>query len=308
VQIILAGLVGDLTTDQLPALVVSGVILGSLYFLLASGLVVVYRLTNTLNFAQGGLATFGAFVFYLELQPELPDALAFAVSALAGAALAAAIDRLSLRGLHGAPDAAVRSVVITIGWMLLLPELVIKIWGSTTAVVTDVFPTGGAFMLGDVTVTKNQLGIFLTTIGMSILLTAFLRWSPLGLMIRAVASNEDAAMLLGIRIGLVSAVSWGIAGIFGATAGIFLSPNLSLNPFLITLFVIPAFAAAAIGRLHSLGLAFVGAMALGIGSNVVASAFPRVRGARESVPFALIMVALIVQSALASRSTRVARA
>ena len=278
--------------DIFVPLVVSGIVTGSLYFLVAAGLVVVYRLSRILNFAHGSVGMVGAYIFFVGLWPHMPMGLALPLALLASAGLGVFIERFTIRRANR--QSSLAAIIVTVGWMTLLPVLVSNITEGGTRVVPQLFPKTQILEWGSLFVTADQLIVLAIAIALGIGFWALLRYTTVGLQMRAVAASPDGAALLGVNVNLVAAVSWGLAGVFAGVAGILISPFINLSNVTLTLLVVPGYAAALAGGLQSVGAAFAGAMVLGIGGALLRGYGSDITGLQDAFPFLLIMLLLIV--------------
>jgi branched-chain amino acid transport system permease protein len=280
--------------NLLPAFTVSGLALGGVYALAATGLVLIYRVSGVLNFAHGGVAMFATFIAYQVTEVMgLPAIVGLLTAVVAGALIGFAIEYFTIRPLTG--RSPLTKVAITIGWLLVLQTAAGLIWGDTSYhQAVRVAPTGGFTVPGtDVNVTYNQLVIFIVAMGLSIGLAAVLRYTMLGAAMRAVADDPAAARLWGINVNRVTAASWMMGSAVAAVAGVLITPLINFNTYSLTLIVIDAFTAALIGRLTSLPMTLVGALLLGLAQEYP-TAFSSNSGVAEVATFALVLVTLLV--------------
>jgi branched-subunit amino acid ABC-type transport system permease component len=282
-------------SDLLPFIVV-GVAAGSVYGLAGLGLTLTYTTTGIFNFAHGALAAAAAFVFYtmhVDWGWPWPVALALAVTGV-GVAGGVLVERLS-RSLQFA-DAAT-AVVATVGLMLAVQGLIQWRYG-TAARQLEPFLTGTAVHLGGVAVTRQQAATVLVALAAAVGVLAFLRFSRLGVQMRAVVGNPDLLALAGTDPKPVRTASWIIGSGFAALSGVLIAPFLGLEATLLTLLVVQAFGAVAIGRFRSLPLTYAGGVALGIAANILTKEFagrPALGGLPSSLPFIVLVVALVLR-------------
>src|SRR6266550_2967661 len=268
----------------LPGYTVIGITLGGIYALAAIGLVLIYRVSGVLNFAQGAVSMFSAFVAYqVSTVMGYPAGVGLLVAIVAGGAIGYVIERFTIRPLAG--RSALSKVVVTIGWLLVLQTAAGLIWGQTAyhRPVQLVSINGFTFPGTSVVV---GLGLAFGT-------AAVLRWTTFGTSMRAVADDPVAARLWGINVNRVMAVSWVAGSAMGAIAGVLITPRINFDPISLTIVVIYAFTAALIGRLTSLPWTVVGAMFLGL-AQTYPRAFSSQSGLGELVTFGLVLVVLAV--------------
>jgi branched-subunit amino acid ABC-type transport system permease component len=277
-----------------PGYTVIGITLGGIYALAAIGLVLIYRVSGVLNFAQGAVSMFSAFVAYqVSTVMGAPAAVGLLAAIVAGGAIGYVIERFTIRPLAG--RSALSKVVVTIGWLLVLQTSAGLIWGQTAyhRPVQLASIRGFTFPGTSVVVGWDEFTTIVVALGLAFGTAAILRWTTFGTSMRAVADDPDAARLWGINVNRVMAVSWVAGSAMGAIAGVLITPRINFDPISLTIVVIDAFTAALIGRLTSLPWTVVGAMFLGL-----AETYPRIfssnAGAGDAVAFALVLLTLAV--------------
>lgn len=278
----------------LPSYTVIGITLGGIYALAAIGLVLIYRVSGVLNFAQGAVSMFSAFVAYqISTVMGYPALVGLLAAIVAGGAIGYAIERFTIRPLAG--RSALSKVVVTIGWLLVLQTAAGLIWGQTAyhRPVQLVSIHGFTFPGTSVVVGWDEFTTIVVALGLAFGTAAILRWTTFGTAMRAVADDPDAARLWGIDVNRVMAVSWVTGSAMGAIAGVLITPRINFDPISMTVVVIAAFTAALIGRLTSLPWTVAGAMFLGL-----AETYPRIfssnAGAGNAVTFALVLLTLAI--------------
>ena len=197
--------------------VATGLATGSVYAMLALAIVRIYQSTAVVNFAQGELAMFSTFVAwsFLEHMDYWP---AFLLAIVVAALLGAAIERVVLRPVEQA--APLNSVIVTLGLFTILNSLALWHWGG----VPKPFPAPGVFSgapltVGEITISRLNIGIFCTSVAIMAALFAFLNLTKLGLAMRASAQHPEPARMVGIRVGRMLSLGWGLSAAVGAVAG-----------------------------------------------------------------------------------------
>ena len=251
--------------ETLLAFTIVGVVTGAIYAVAASGLVVTYTTSGIFNFAHGAMGMFMAFLYWeLRVNNGWPAPIAlvvvlFVVSPLMGAF----IERLLMRRLYKAPMSV--SMVVTLALLVVLLGVATAIWSPSEGRRLPAFFAGNDVDLAGVRVTYHEL----ITLGLTGAIAAFLRFlmfhTRTGVTMRAVVDNRDLAGLNGVIPERVAQFSWALGSILAAVAGILIAPTITLSHTLLTLLVVNGYAAAMLGRLRSLPLTFVGALALGLG-------------------------------------------
>lgn len=248
---------------------VNGLADGSIYALLALALVVVFRSTGQLNFAQGEIGTMGAFVVSTLTLSGLPAWLSILMAMVVGFAIAAGVERVVVRPIEHRNPGAV--IVALIGVFLAVNQLSAMIWGVDARRLPSVFPDGATDF---VTVFGTplriaRLGVIGVLIVLLVLLWLLFTKTKIGLAMRAVANNQESSNLVGIRVGTVLLLGWGLAGAIGVLAAAMLAPSaglsgtLMLSPFLL------ASVAAVLGGLDSPIGAVVGGLLIGVTEAVI---------------------------------------
>src|SRR2546430_2505047 len=277
-----------------PGYTVIGITLGGIYALAAIGLVLIYRVSGVLNFAQGAVSMFSAFVAYqVSTVMGYPAAVGLLVAIVVGGALGYVIERFTIRPLAG--RSTLNKVVVTIGWLPVLQTAAGLIWGQPAyhRPVQLVSIHGFTVPGTSVVVGWDEFTTIVVALGLAFGTAAVLRWTTFGTSMRAVADDPVAARLWGINVNRVMAVSWMAGSAMGAIAGVLITPRINFDPISLTIVVIDAFTAALIGRLTSLSWTVVGAMFLGL-----AETYPRIfssnAGAGHAVTFALVLLTLAI--------------
>ena len=243
---------------------VNGLADGSIYALLALALVVVFRSTGQLNFAQGEIGTMGAFFVSTLTLTGLPVWLSIGCAMVLGFVISAGVERVVVRPIEHRNPGAV--IVALIGVFLGVNQVVAMIWGVDARSLPSVFPDDADdfVTIGGAPIRIARLGIIGVLIVVLFLLWLMLNKTKVGLAMRAVANNQESSNLVGIRVGSILVVGWGLAGAIGVLAAAMLAPSagltgtLMLGPFLL------ASVAAVLGGLDSPVGAVVGGLIIGL--------------------------------------------
>jgi branched-chain amino acid transport system permease protein len=246
--------------------VVSGLATGGIYASLALALVLVYRSSHIVNFAQGELATLSTYVAWQLIDWGLPFWGAFSATLAISLVGGALLYRLVIARVEGAP--VLVPVMVTIGLLILVGGVVTWIWGGETRVFPPVFSTR-PIQLGGVSFSIQDIGFIGLSLGAVGLLYLLFQRTKLGLGLRAAAFAPEPARLLGVRVPWLVALGWGIAAALGALAGMMTAPTAELDPNMMRPVLLYAFAAAVIGGLDSPLGAVVGGLALGVALNLI---------------------------------------
>jgi ABC-type branched-subunit amino acid transport system ATPase component/branched-subunit amino acid ABC-type transport system permease component len=264
---------------------------GGLYALTAQGIVLAYRASGTVNFAQGAFGMAAAYVFY-ELRDvwELPWQIALAGGLLAGSLLGLLTALLILRPLRPRPPLV--RLMATIGLLIVLAHTFSTKFGTGLRVVKSPLPSGRFTPMDGVSVGLDRVVIFAISVVLTVALTVVYGRTRFGMSTTAVAENPQAAAALGLSANVVDARNWAIAGASGALGGILIAPISGLQVDVLTFLVLPALAAALVGRFTSFPLTFLGAIGLGVAEAEVTRFFPNIGGGK-TVSFVVIISVLM---------------
>jgi len=265
----------------------SGLAAGSIYASLALALVMIYRATDLVNFAQGEMAMFSTYIAWTLVNAGLPFWLAFLITLAVSFLGGMIIERVVIRPVENAPVLA--AVVVTIGLLLIFNSVAGWIYTYTVQDFPSPFPDRPVF---GALMTTRDLGVIGVTLVMLVLLFAFFRYTPIGLAMRAAAQNPASARLCGIRVGRMLAIGWGLAAMIGATAGVMVAPVLFLDPNMMGGVLIYAFAGALLGGITSPIGAVVGGLIVGVTENLVGT-YLIASQLKLTVAFALIILVLV---------------
>lgn len=284
---------------------VIGLSLGGIFALAALGIVLVYRVTGVLNFANGAMGMFSTFVawdiFFHRTNENF--FLALVAGLVFSVVLGLALQWAVFYWLAGRTQLV--KATVTIGVLLALQAGASLIWGNTQYHLPITVPgTDHVFMLAGVAVSYNNVLI----IGVAILLAgglaAFLRLTHLGIAMRAVSEDVDISRIWGVPVGLVGSVSWVMGSVVAALAGILITPFINFDTISMTLLVLDALAAALIGGLVSLPLTVIGGFVLGLLETYPHAFFHDLSLGFSKVVAILVILAVLLlrrQSALIGR-------
>jgi branched-chain amino acid transport system permease protein len=250
--------------DNFLSQVLSGLATGGLYASIALALVMIYQATHHVNFAQGELAMFSAFLAWTLMQGGCSYWVAFSLTLVLSFIAGAAIERIIIRPIEDKPVLTV--VVVFIGLLFILNSVAGWIYGYDIKSFPSPFPSDAWFATGFMSV--HEVGMITVTLALLILVFAFFRFTPLGLAMRAVAQNPMSSQLVGIRNGWILALGWGLASAIGAVAGMMAAPIVYLDPNMMSGILLYAFAAALLGGLTSPLGAVIGGFVVGVLENL----------------------------------------
>ena len=245
--------------------ILSGLATGGIYASVALALVMIYQATHLVNFAQGEMAMFATYLAWALLQAGVPYWGAFAITVASAFVVGVAIERVIIRPVENAPILAV--VIVFIALLVIFNSLAGWIFTYTIKPFPSPFPAQPLF--GNSYVSSHELGSTAITLVVLLLLFVFFRFTPLGLAMRAAAQNPVSSRLVGIRVGWMLALGWGLAAAIGAIAGMMIAPTVFLEPNMMGGVLLYAFAGALLGGIDSPGGAVLGGFIVGVLENVV---------------------------------------
>ena len=277
----------------------SGMTSGSIYVLIALALVVVFRSSGTINFAQGEYALFTCFVAWWLTTKGWPIVLAMFASMVVGFVLGVVTERALIRPIRKRNEAAV--LIVALGLFTALNGADGWIWGPEDKVFPHLLPNGvdDYVTIAGARLHYDSIGIFLATALVIVLLTLLLNRTTLGLKMRAVATNPESAALSGVKVGNVLSISWGVSSVIGSFAGVLLVPTLPPNQLNLSGFfpiLIFSSAAALLGGLDSIVGAVVGGIVFGVAESMLNGYATFLGGSLQlTVALAIIVVVLVAR-------------
>jgi len=265
------------------AQLLAGLATGGIYASLALALVMIYRSTHHVNFAQGEMAMFSTFIASLLIQAGWPYWAAFFTTVGIAFAMGAAIEALLIRRLRHAPILSI--VVVFVALLVILHSLAGWLFGYAIRPFPSPFAESSGQNAG--LISPHQLGAIGITLGMLALMYLFFRYSPLGLAMRATAENPLSSRLVGVRVNRMLALGWGLAGAIGAVAGMMVAPVVFLDVHMMSGVLLYAFAAAVLGGIGSAPGAVVGGFVVGVLENLLGT---YVVGSELKLSVALVLI------------------
>lgn len=270
----------------------NGISNGMVYAALALALVLIYRATRIINFAQGAAGMFTTFIAFSLLSRGLGYWWAFVVVLVIGFAIGAVTQRLLIRPLHGKSE--LNPVIVTIGLLVVFEGLAGAIYGNASRAFPAPFSQRG-LRIGNTAVAFSRFDLFIV-VAVLLLMTGTLvlfRFTALGLRMRASAFSREISRLLGVRVGLLLTLGWGLAGVAGSLAGLLVAPTNAFGPYYMDLILVYGFTAAVIGGLESPVGALVGGLITGLCVSYVGGYLGS--GLEPLGALALLMVALMLR-------------
>ena len=270
----------------------NGIANGMIYAAMALALVLIYRATRIVNFAQGAAGMLTTFIAFSLLSRGLGYWWAFVLVLVIGFAIGGATQWILIRPLQGKSE--LNPVIVTIGLLVVFEGLAGAIYGNSSRGFPAAFSQRG-LRIGHTTIAFSHFDVFIL-VAVLLLMTGTLilfRFTSLGLRMRATAFSREIARLLGVRVGILLTVGWGLAGIAGALAGLLVAPTSSFGPYYMDLILVYGFTAAVIGGLESPVGALVGGLISGMCISYVGGYLGS--GLEPLGALALLMAALMLR-------------
>ncbi len=276
-------------------LVLNGLVIGSIYSLVALGFVIIYKATKVVNFAQGELVMFGAYIcFALTVQMGLPFLVSFFMTLIFSVILGLSLERVILRPMIGEPVISV--IMVTIGLSTVLKAVIQLFWGTQVRVYPQVLPTDPVWILG-LPVAPVYIAAFCLSVILFVVFSLFFKYSTMGIAMRATAFDQQAAQSMGIGVKNIFAMSWCIAAVVSSIGGIILGNINGITPQLGHL-GLKVFPAVILGGLDSLLGAALGGLIIGVLENVsdgLAQQFLGLAGFREVAAYFILVIILMIK-------------
>ena len=270
--------------------VVSGLATGAIFASLALALVLIYRSTHVVNFAQGEMAMFCTYIAWELMQKGLSYWPAFLLTLVIAFIGGVGIERVVIRPVENASPLTI--VIVTIGLLIAFNGLAGWIWGADVKAFDSPFPNS-TVDVGGVIISTQDMGTFAVCMVTVVLLWVFFNLTTLGLAMRATAIDPTASKLVGVRVGWMLALGWGLAASLGAIAGMMAAPTVFLDPNMMLTVLIYAFAAAVLGGIDSPVGAVVGGLLLGVILNLL-GAYVNILGPELRLPSALLVLLAVL--------------
>jgi len=249
-------------------LTLNGISTGAVYAAVALALVIIWRATRIVNFAQGGMLMITTFIASSVIASSGHYWLGFAVALVCGLALGALVERLLMRRVEGAPP--LNAVIVALGLLILLQAVAGMIWGNTPRSFPPAFSILGYEIGGTrVLFSPNDTFTVLVVAGVAGALALLFQRTAIGLKMRASAFQPEVARMLGVRVGRMFTLGWALAALVGSLAGLLVAPSVFVGPNQFDPILIFGFTAAVLGGLDSPVGAVVGGIILGLALSYV---------------------------------------
>jgi branched-chain amino acid transport system permease protein len=285
-----------MTAQYLLQLVISGLVIGSIYSAVALGFVIIYKATRVVNFAQGELLMVGAYVCYAFLvQMHVPFGVALLLTIGFSMVLAMIIERLILRPMIGEPIISI--IMVTIGLSLVLRSAVSVVWGTDILVYEPKLFPQETIALAGMPVSLEFVWCFVLSIFLLAVFSVFFKYSKAGVAMRATAFNQQVAQSMGISVKYIFAMSWVISAVVSGIGGVLIGNINGINNTLYH-FGLKVFPATILGGLDSILGAALGGMIIGVLENLsdgLCNTYFGLSGVKEVAPYIILVVILMIK-------------
>jgi branched-chain amino acid transport system permease protein len=280
--------------QQFVNITLSGLVEGMIYAAFALALVLIWRSTRIVNFAQGSMAAATAFIALSLIDAGQSYWVALIVALIAGFLLGALVERVIIRPVEGGPE--INAVIVTLGLFVAIQALIAIIFGSSFQSFPTPFGVRG-FEIGDMTIalTPTSIYIIVAVLITMALLVALFRFTRVGLAMRASAFGQEVARLLGVRVGRMLTLGWALAAVVGSLSGLLIAGGEFVYPAYMDSLIVFGFVAAVLGGLDSPIGAIVGGLLLGLALSYVSGYVERGSALVNVAALVILMVVLLVR-------------
>ena len=280
--------------QQFVNITLSGLVEGMIYAAFALALVLIWRSTRIVNFAQGSMAAATAFIALALINAGQSYWVALVVALISGFLLGAVVERVIIRPVEGGPE--LNAVIVTLGLFVAIQASIAIIFGSSFQSFPTPFGVRG-FEVGDTTIalTPTSIYIIVAVLITMALLVALFRFTRVGLAMRASAFGQEVARLLGVRVGRMLTLGWALAAVVGSLSGLLIAGGEFVYPAYMDSLIVFGFVAAVLGGLDSPVGAIVGGLLLGLALSYVSGYLPRGSALVNVAALVILMVVLLVR-------------
>ena len=274
--------------QQLLNTALGGLTLGMVYAAFALALVLIWRSTRIVNFAQAPMAMMTTFIALVVIDEGYSYWVGFAAALAAGLLLGAVLERVVIRPVEGKSE--INAVILTLGLFIVIHALAAVIFGNRFRSFPAPFGIRG-FEVGDMTIGLTGFGVFtiLSVLAVMALLVGLFRFTDIGLRMRASAYNQEVARLLGVKVGRMLTLGWALAAFVGSLSGLLIAGGSLVHPGYMDSVVVFGFVAAVLGGLDSPVGAVIGGLLLGLSLSFVSGYV-----ASQLVPLAALAILMLV--------------
>ena len=277
-------------------LVISGLVIGSIYSAVALGFVIIYKATRVVNFAQGELLMVGAYVCYAFLvQMHVPFWAALLLTILFAMVLAVLVERMILRPMIGEPIISI--IMVTIALSLVFRSLVSAVWGTEILVYEPKLFPQEMIEIAGLPISLEFVWCFILSVVLLGVFSAFFKYSKAGVAMRATAFNQQVAQSMGISVKHIFALSWVISAVVSGIGGVLIGNINGINSSLYH-FGLKVFPATILGGLDSILGAALGGMIIGVLENLsdgFAKTYLNLSGVKEVAPYVFLVIILMIK-------------
>jgi len=267
----------------------SGLSFGGIYACMALAVVMIYQATDHLNFAQGEMAMFSTYIAFSLLAMGIPYWWTFLLTMVISFVGGLLVERIIVRPVEG--TSVLNEVIVFIGLLTIFNSLAGWIWEYTIKPFPSPFPKEPLF--GNKFISTHDLGVIGVTLVVLFAVFLFFRFTPVGLAMRAAAQDPASARLVGIRVGWMLALGWGLAAAIGAVAGMMVAPIVFLEPNMMGSILLYGFAGALLGGISNPAGAVFGGFAVGV-LETLAGAYVPFIGSELKLTFALVLIVAVL--------------
>ena len=267
--------------------ILTGIANGAIYACLALAIVMIYQAIDHLNFAQGEMAMFSTYICWTLIHVGVPYWVAFFATIIISFVGGVVIERVILRPLHNA--SVLSHIIAFIGLLAIFNSTAGAIWDHTIKTFPSPFPDGSFEGL----IGLHEVGMFFVTMILLAAIYCFFRFTRVGMAMKASAANPASAGLVGIKVGWMLALGWGLAAAIGSVAGMMIAPIVFLDPNMMLGILLYGFASAVVGGISNPGGAVVGGFLVGIIENLAGTYIPAI-GSELKLTVALILIVAVL--------------
>jgi branched-chain amino acid transport system permease protein len=280
--------------QQFVNITLSGLVEGMIYAAFALALVLIWRSTRIVNFAQGSMAAATAFIALALIDAGQSYWVALIVALISGFIIGAVVERVIIRPVEGGPE--LNAVIVTLGLFVAIQALIAIIFGSSFQSFPTPFGVRG-FQIGDTTIalTPTSIYIIVAVLIVMALLVGLFRFTRVGLAMRASAFGQEVARLLGVRVGRMLTLGWALAAVVGSLSGLLIAGGEFVYPAYMDSLIVFGFVAAVLGGLDSPIGAIVGGLLLGLALSYVSGYVERGSALVNVAALVILMVVLLVR-------------
>ncbi len=267
----------------------SGLAFGGIYACMALAVVMIYQATDHLNFAQGEMAMFSTYIAFSLISLGVPYWWTFLLTMAISFVGGVLVERIIVRPVEG--TSVLNEVIVFIGLLTIFNSLAGWIWDYTIKPFPSPFPEAPVF--GNKFVGTHDLGVIGVTLVVLSAVFLFFRFTPVGLAMRAAAQDPASARLVGIRVGWMLALGWGLAAAIGSVAGMMVAPIVFLEPNMMGAILLYGFAGALLGGISNPAGAVFGGFAFGVLETLVGAYVPFI-GSELKLSVALVLIVAVL--------------